>query len=422
MRVLVVASSFPSVNQPWLTTYLSQLDARGIAHTIVTMKRDPDAVDRRAGGPYVARCVFIPPDGRALLREWLRILARRPLRELVAAVRVGLSVRSPDVDVKTKLRMVLTTLCLMHRLPRERFDLIHVHFDQDALFFLPYARLSKTPIVTTFHGMNPVGVKSMPLAHRRATYRGVDRVIVNTEFARTQVVAMGCSTSIVHILPQGTVLDDFPFAPLPPPAPGEPVRIITVGRLQADKGQVWALLAAARLCKQGYDVEWWFAGTGPDLARLERLAQRLGLGRRVRFFGVVPHRELRSLYGQAHIFVLPSINNSRGYIVETQGVAIQEAQASGCITIASAVGGIPECIEHGVTGLLVRDRSSRALAEAIRWVLAHPEAWTPMREAARRHVERNFDASIIGSRMEQLYREVIARAGGTAERRVYETV
>lgn len=202
------------------------------------------------------------------------------------------------------------------------------------------------------------------------------------------------------MLPQGLPVDDFPFVPRAAPAVGETLTLLTVGRFQRDKGQAYAILAIRRLRDRGMRVHWHFAGVGEDLPRLQRLARRVGVEEQVTFHIRLALEPLRALYQQCHLFVLTSVgsdNASEG--VETQGVVLQEAQASGCIPIATRVGGIPECITDGVDGRLIVDRSHRAITDAIGEMLAAGSEWPRYQQNGRRTVEQRFVADVIGREM-----------------------
>ncbi len=131
-----------------------------------------------------------------------------------------------------------------------------------------------------------------------------------------------------------------------------------------------------------------------------KLAQRLGVAPQVVFHVALPPDQLRHLYQTCHLFVLASLNNEGRYEhVETQGVVLQEAQASGCIPIATRVGGVPECINDQKDGLLIQDRSHRAIADAVLTMMAMPTAWPDYQRHGRRNVEERFSADVIGQRM-----------------------
>jgi colanic acid/amylovoran biosynthesis glycosyltransferase len=150
------------------------------------------------------------------------------------------------------------------------------------------------------------------------------------------------------------------------------------------------------------------AGDGPLRAELERRAEALGLGDRVRFAGFLSQPVLRELVYASHVFVHPSQTAADG---NREGVpnAMLEAMASGMPVLATRHGGIPEAVEDGVSGLLVAEGDSAALAAAAESLISSPERYQRMAEAARRAVVENFERGQQCRQLEGFYREAIDR-------------
>lgn len=410
MTVTVVAPRFPSINQPWIDTYLEQLLIKGYSPSIFSFNRVPGRyhakVDRLG---LLARVFYFPLvlTTRDCLKVCCKGLAR--LRSVARALRAMRRLR-PGLTAWFHSYCELLQFAMEgHRV--EQSSLTHSHAEFLAYHFLHLAVLRNSPLVLTFHGLPPTGIGQLSAGKRAILYRHASKVIVNTSFALNQVVGLGCSPDKVTILPQGLPLEDFPFQPRSAPAPGEPVQLLSVGRFHRDKGQAYSLLALRRLLDAGVLAHWRFVGVGPDRARLETWVRRLGLEGHVEFLEGLPAEDLQALYHQCHLFVLASISSPGGH-VETQGVVLQEAQASGCIPVATRVGGIPECVHHQQDALLVREKSSRAIAEAVQYMLARPQEWAAYQAAGRRNVEENYSADVIGQRMADLLRGVVAEWQG----------
>jgi glycosyltransferase involved in cell wall biosynthesis len=139
-----------------------------------------------------------------------------------------------------------------------------------------------------------------------------------------------------------------------------PIRILSVGRLDPEKGMVFLIEALRRLIQEcGRNVVLDIVGTGNLEETLQRKVEEQGLSGRVRFHGYVPHgEELLSLYRNSHIYVLPSLT-------EGSPQTIFEAMASGVPVVASRVGGIPYLIQDGENGLLVNPRSAQEICNGV---------------------------------------------------------
>ena len=280
----------------------------------------------------------------------------------------------------------------------------HAHSDRMAYDFLPLLQYYNVPLVLTFHGLDPVGIPRFDAAKRQLVFDTARCVIVNTEFAKKQVVELGCSFHKIYVLPQG--IDTERFIYRDEDRTSElPLRIISVGRFHRDKGQRYSLLAAKRLLDKNINFSWDFIGVGPEREQLQEFSKKLGLIGCVRFIDNLDTACLKEYYAAADVFVLASVDNAKGHHVETQGVVIQEAQSSGCCVIATRVGGIPECIENRVDGLLVKARNHREIADAICELLEDKSIARNLRAAALDRIEKQFASKVIATKMDRILRK-----------------
>jgi glycosyltransferase involved in cell wall biosynthesis len=138
------------------------------------------------------------------------------------------------------------------------------------------------------------------------------------------------------------------------------------------------------------------AGSGPLRSSLEALTQQLGLTRTISFLGAVEHRQVPEILKNVDIFVMPSIQ-------EEFGVAAVEAQAMEIPVVATRVGGVPEVVSDGETGILVEPGNSGQLAQAILTLIENPALRRQMGERGRRHVLDNYRWEDNAALMERLY-------------------
>jgi len=406
LGVLVIAATFPSRIQPWLLTQLVQICKRGGAVHIVA--------DRPAGDSYpsavdewglLERTHYHPV---VPLRHTLGGLAH-----LLLPTRAGRDIRgglrrlresswTPEgwkEWVKSSVRAPVLQLGV---------DLVHGHSMSLTYEYSHVAEILGIPLVMTFHGQTPKGVRVLSRAKRDRLFDRVDIALVNTRFARRQLEALGCPGEKIRILPQGIQLSEYPFEPAAFPSTGGAVRLLTVGRLQPDKGLRYAISAVGELVSRGYVVDYTIVGGGPEEAALRSQVETLGLAGVVHLAGRVDDAALGDLYRRSHVFILPSVGNDLEDHTETQGVVIQEAQASGVIVTASRVGGIPECVDEGRSAFLFEDRNPGAIANAVANVIDHPEDWRRWQDAGRSWVEERFDVEVLGERLWALYASILA--------------
>jgi len=185
--------------------------------------------------------------------------------------------------------------------------------------------------------------------------------------------------------------------------------LVTVARLQQHKGMDTVIAALPAILARAPDVRYAVAGTGPDRERLEQLANKLGVGDRVRFLGGVSDRELPALYNLASVYVGASRRAER-LGVEGFGIALVEASACGRPVVAGNSGGIPDAVRDGETGFLVPPEEPAAFADAICRLLADPAAANRMGQNGRRAVETYFNWDRVVRDLREIESQVVGRA------------
>ena len=175
------------------------------------------------------------------------------------------------------------------------------------------------------------------------------------------------------------------------------VRALYAGRLRTRKAVAVLLEAMAR--PELRDLTLWIVGDGEQRQALEAQARRLGIGERAVFRGKLARGELAKVYGDADLFVLPSI-------YEGFPVAILEAMAAGLPVVATRVAGIPEAVADGETGLLVPAEDAAALASAMARLSLDAKLRSKMGEAGRERFEKLFGMGRIGRAYLELWQEL----------------
>ena len=193
-----------------------------------------------------------------------------------------------------------------------------------------------------------------------------------------------------------------------------------VGRLFPIKNHHLFLEAAARLRASTPEVRFVVVGDGPLRPRLEERARQPDLAGRVIFTGW--RHDLSKIYADLDVLVVSSIN-------EGTPVSAIEAMAAGCAVVATRVGGLPDLIDDGRTGVLVTPGDPTALASAIARQLTDQTDSERMRSAARTDVRERFMASRLVADLQRLYLDLLTRKGvavpplpGGGEKKVNEVV
>src|SRR5438105_3071520 len=287
-------------------------------------------------------------------------------------------------------------------------QLLHVYFGHIGVLLLPLLETWCKPTLVSFHGADVLVDMDKP-AYRRATQQmlaAVKGVLVRSESLRRAVTELGCPPEKIVIQRTGIPLAAFPFRQRPSP-PNGAWRLLQAGRLIEKKGIATTLRAFAKFHDIFPASIITIAGEGPKLEKLQTLTKELGIASAVSFPGFVSQRELRELFYSSHMFLHPSETGRDG---NQEGVpnSLLEAMATGLAVFATRHGGIPEAVEHGVSGVLVDERDDQALAKAIISAAQNPERLTQMGHAAAKQVANKFEQTEQTRRLEEIYLRAIA--------------
>jgi len=173
-----------------------------------------------------------------------------------------------------------------------------------------------------------------------------------------------------------------------------------VARLAKDKSLDVLLEAGSLLRARGLDFRLALVGEGEEEAALRAQAQRLGLSENVDFVGAVAPGDLAPHYLAADVVVLPSRR-------EGLGLVLVEALFCRRPVIATRVGGIPDVVADGETGLLVPPENPHALAEAIARLLNAPALAARLAAAGHEYVRQHFSGQVVARRMADVYGQVL---------------
>lgn len=180
------------------------------------------------------------------------------------------------------------------------------------------------------------------------------------------------------------------------------VRIGIVKWLTYKYGIDILIKAFDKIVKAGYKAELIIAGRGASEDDFKRLVAESGLHDKVVFHGYVKPSELQSFLAAIDIFAMPSITDGESF-----GVAALEASATCLPVIATRVGGVPEVVKDGETGILVERSNISQLAEALIKLIENPELRLRMGLAGRAYVEQNYRWQDNVASMEKLYRDIL---------------
>jgi glycosyltransferase involved in cell wall biosynthesis len=314
-------------------------------------------------------------------------------RASAAGIPVWLEPQRPGLDLAWVWR-------LARRLRAEQIDVFHSHEFAMNVFGGVAARIAGVRSVATIHGRHWVADRPRrSLAYRLLRRLGMSLVVVSEDLAEHLAPRLGLARQDLLVILNGIPLDPFaaasrggrrPEARAGLGVPANAPLLVAIGNLYPVKDHATLVRAAARLPLVHVAI----AGRGPEEPRLRELAAELGVEKRVRLLGL--RDDIASLLGAADVLVHPSRS-------EGLPLAILEAMAAGLPVVATRVGGIPEAVADGETGLLVPAADPEALAAALAGLLERPEERSRLGQAGRRRAEREFSVEAMRDRYAAVY-------------------
>ncbi|HEX5368922.1 MAG TPA: glycosyltransferase family 4 protein [Dehalococcoidia bacterium] len=224
---------------------------------------------------------------------------------------------------------------------------------------------------------------------------GIDALVAPSHFMKQKLTEFGWDAERIEYLPNFLDVDAFEPAYAPEPY------FVFAGRLERVKG-VATLLEAIAVSETARSVELRIAGDGPELETLKSFAHAEGLSR-VRFLGRLSRYELQGLLRSAICAVVPSD------WYENAPMSVLEAYACGTPVVASHIGGLPELVHEGETGLLFQPGNSAELRGQIELLLSRPDLAIEMGRAARSLAEERFGPRRHYEHLLQIYDLVLHR-------------
>ena len=292
-------------------------------------------------------------------------------------------------------------------LEKARAKLLHIYFGHIAVHLLPLIRTWERPSVVSFHGAD-VMVDLEKSAYRAATQemlQAVRLVLVRSESLGRALINLGCPAGKIRLQHTGIPVDEIPFRPRDWPEKGA-WKFVQACRLIEKKGLRVSLRAFAKFAERHPASTFTIAGEGPLRNELGQLAAELEIADKVFFPGFISQTQLRELFYQSHIFLHPSEVGGDG---NQEGVpnSMLEAMASGLPVFATEHGGIPEAIENGRSGILVKERDEEALALALLERTANPEGLAAIARNGAEVVRKHFEQTGQTQQLEDYYLEAI---------------
>jgi colanic acid/amylovoran biosynthesis glycosyltransferase len=383
-RVAYLVNHYPKVSHSFIRREILALERLGLPIVRIAVRGWDDVLVDPADQSERARTRYVLQHGwGGPLRAAARLALQEPAR-IAAALRLAWAMwRRSDRSLSHHLAYLAEACEIVGWLAAERIEHLHAHFGTNPAEVAMQVRvLGGPPYSFTVHGpeefdrpealgLAAKGVRAAFVVAISSFGRSqLYRWLPPTHWPRVQVVHCGLEAAFHEV---GSV------------SAGTSVRLVCVGRLCEQKGQLLLVRAFHRVVAKGIAAELVLAGDGEMRDEIENLIATLGLGARVRITGWIGGSQVRDEILASRALVLPSF-------AEGLPVVIMEAMALRRPVITTYVAGIPELVRDGESGWLVAAGDVDGLAQAMEGCLAaSPEALVRMGEAAHTQVIERHD-------------------------------
>ncbi len=361
INIAYLVPTYPMPSQTFIRREIAALEAQTLTVHRFAARRFVGRLSDTADLAEQARTRFIlEAGGPALAGALIATAVRRPRRWLsafAAAVRLG---RRSERGLAWHLIYLAEACLLLRWLRQSDVRHLHVHFGTNAASVALLCRhLGGPPYSVTIHGPEEFDApRQLGLSEK---VRHASFVVAISQFTRSQLYRWAdlADWNKIHVVHCGL---DGMFLPVVSSPISDRPRLVNVGRLSEQKGQILLIEAAARLHAQNLDFELVIVGDGPLRSELERLIDDHDMRGHVRITGFLDNDGVRRELEAARALVMPSF-------AEGLPVVVMEAMALGRPVIGTYVAGIPELVEPGRHGWLVPAGAVELLAAAMAAVL-----------------------------------------------------
>ena len=404
MKVLVIGSVYPRFQEdaevPWLRTSIAHLKKTGVEIQVLAPAYK-GLKSHDIDGTHVNRFRYAPAAWEILTHEEgaPSKMASKPWLQLLA------------------IPYIINGFFQCIRICRKwRPDVIHAHWPfPHAYIALGAAKLFKIPLVLNFHGAELLLIRKKKWVKPLLKFAigQAQAIFANSSFTAGKIKAL--RNVNVEWSPYGTTLEDNkdesgvilsetkdPVTIVPHPVNGK-FKILFVGRHIERKGICYLIEAAKYLPKDKFEIR--IVGVGDLTEQLKAQAAAVYDGAEIIFTGKLSPEDLANEYKTANVFTLPAIVDHKGD-TEGLGVVLIEAMELGLPIVASNVGGIPDVVVDGESGILVPEKDPVALADAFKCLEANPTLIQKLLVGARKRIEECFTWDGIIERQIEVYKHL----------------
>jgi glycosyltransferase involved in cell wall biosynthesis len=382
MQVAYIVSLFPCWSEAFILNEIIEVEKNGIDVTILSLKQPCERIVHERAKPYISRTIYPSNLSRIAINNFSIFIAKKKDYKNILKLII-----TRKAKIITKVKEVITffiSVDLYKKVEWSQINHIHAHWATfSALSAMILSRLSKIPYTFTAHAHDIYLDKSL-LKEKIET---AQKIITISDYNKRYLINLYGKTAgeKVNVIRCGINLSAYSFNGLPK---NKSKTLISVGRLCEVKGFKY-LIEAMKLLNYR-NLHCVIVGDGEERKGLRRLINRLGLKNYIELTGALSQDKLQELLKNSDVFVLPSIVTDNGN-KDGIPVVLMEAMASGIPVVTTDVSGLPEIATDRQTALVVPQKNSVKLAEAIAQLLTDKNLREELKIGARKLVEERFD-------------------------------
>ena len=401
MNIGYVVSRFPKTTETFIAREALGVSDLGHEVSIIAITRESGQIIQAEAAGFVPGLTAAGDASPIeLIGSQIRWLRKHPMRVLRMWARsiVG-NIASP----KFLARAMVTALgapWTADRVQNLGLEYLHAHWGtHSALFAYQISILTGIPYSVTLHAHDLYVEQSMLHEKLRAAVAIVTISDHNREMIERLYPDVGHKVDVVHCGVDVRTLSPRSAAP-----DNNPPTAAIVAGLREYKGHAYLIEAHKILEERGFIMNLDIVGDGPLSNELKSMVAGSSIEERVTFHGALPVDEAVKIVGQADVFVMPSVELANGR-KDGIPVALMEAMGLRVPVVSTRVSGIPELVDHEVTGLLVDERDAAALADALYRLITDNRLGERLADAGRQRVVDQFDLRQTVESMDRIMRD-----------------
>mgnify|MGYP000502649057 CR=1 FL=1 len=405
LKIAVIVGKFPMVSETFIINQIGFLRQAGHQVDILCLgKKKRDFIHNEVISKYnLMEDVFV--------FKWRDIMPLNKLDRLLKATNILFR----SIKTKTFFRLLASLNPVKYRADAINFnqffrayfkhffavnnyDVVHIHFADNAVQLIKQLHGFKKRVVVTFHGYDAHNYD----ASFYSELIKLDNIkyTVNTNFTMQKVIELGFPDNIITILPVG--LDTSFFKPIK--KEHKEFTVLFVGRLIEFKAPLLAIKIVERLNdKKQLKVHLDIIGTGDRFEECQQYIESNNLSDFITLLENKSQKEIKDYMNLSDVFLFPGIRDKKGRC-ENQGLVVQEAQSMKLPVIISDVGGIKEGIINNETGFVINANDKEGFVENLELLINDPIKLKVIGENGRNYVVKNYDNLVLGNKLLEIYK------------------